>query len=41
MILGAWVGRRLLDRLSERGFVRLIETLLLVFGVLFLAFPGR
>jgi uncharacterized membrane protein YfcA len=41
MILGAWAGRRLLDRLSEQAFVRLIEALLLAFGVLFLAFPRR
>jgi len=25
MIVGAWLGRRLLDRLSEEGFVRVIE----------------
>ena len=41
MILGAWLGRRLLDRLSEEGFVRVIEALLVSFGVLFLLFPGR
>jgi uncharacterized membrane protein YfcA len=41
MILGAWLGRRLLDRLSDRAFVRLIEILLLVFGAQFLLFPGR
>lgn len=41
MILGAWLGRRLLDRLSEEGFVRLIEALLVAFGVLFLLFPSR
>jgi uncharacterized membrane protein YfcA len=41
MILGAWLGRRLLDRMSERAFVRLIEILLLVFGLQFLFFPSR
>jgi len=41
MIVGAWLGRRLLDRLSEEGFVRVIEALLVSFGVLFLLFPGR
>ena len=41
MILGAFAGRRLLDRMSERAFVRLIEALLVVFGVQLLLFPGR
>ncbi len=41
MILGAWVGRRLLDRMSERAFLRLIEALLVVFGLQFLLWPTR
>ncbi|HUM16975.1 MAG TPA: sulfite exporter TauE/SafE family protein [Candidatus Nitrosotalea sp.] len=41
MILGAFAGRRLLDRMSERTFVRLIEIFLLLFGAQFLLFPGR
>jgi uncharacterized membrane protein YfcA len=41
MIAGAWVGRRLLDRLSEEGFVRIIEGLLVAFGLLFIFFPKR
>ncbi len=41
MISGAWMGRRLLDRLSERTFLRIIEGLILLFGLLFLLFPSR
>jgi hypothetical protein len=41
MVLGSWLGRRLLDRLSERTFVRLIEVMLLIFGLQFLLFPSR
>jgi hypothetical protein len=39
MFAGAWVGRRLLDRMSERGFLVLVEALLLVMGAQFLLFP--
>jgi uncharacterized membrane protein YfcA len=35
-ILGAWVGRRLVGRISDRAFVVLVEAGLLVSGVLFL-----
>jgi uncharacterized membrane protein YfcA len=41
MIVGAFAGRRLLDRMSERTFVRLIEVLLLLFGTQMLLFPSR
>lgn len=36
MFLGAWIGRRLLDRMSERAFVNAIEALLIVMGLHFL-----
>ena len=41
MIGGAWIGRRLLDRLSERRFLRLIEALLIVCGLQMLLWPAR
>jgi uncharacterized protein len=41
MIVGAWAGRRILDRTSDRVFLRLIEGLLLVFGLQFLLWPAR
>ena len=41
MIGGAWIGRRLLDRLSEEAFLRLIEVLLLIFGLQMLLWPAR
>ncbi len=41
MIVGAWAGRRLVDRMSERAFLRLIEALLVVFGLQFLLWPAR
>lgn len=40
MFAGSWLGRRLLDRMSDRVFLRLIETLLIVMGLRFLLFPG-
>jgi len=39
MFAGAWVGRRLLDRMSDRVFLRVIEGLLIVMGLQFLLFP--
>jgi uncharacterized membrane protein YfcA len=36
MIAGAWAGRRLVDRMTERTFLRIIEALLIVFGLHFL-----
>jgi uncharacterized membrane protein YfcA len=41
MVVGAFTGRRLLDHMSERTFVRLIEVLLLLFGTQMLLFPSR
>jgi uncharacterized membrane protein YfcA len=41
MIGGAYIGRRLLDRMSERTFLRIIEALLLVFGIQFILWPAR
>jgi uncharacterized protein len=41
MIAGAWIGRRLLDRLSEAAFLRLIEALLIVCGLQMLLWPAR
>jgi uncharacterized membrane protein YfcA len=35
-VAGAWAGKRLLDRLSERVFVVLVEVGLVVAGALFL-----
>jgi len=39
MFAGAWIGRRLLDRISDRVFLILIEILLLVSGLHFVLFP--
>jgi uncharacterized protein len=39
MFFGSWVARRLLDRMSERVFLWLIEGLLVVMGLQFLLFP--
>jgi uncharacterized membrane protein YfcA len=36
MFVGAWVGRRLLDRMSEVVFLRLIEGMLVLMGLQFL-----
>jgi uncharacterized membrane protein YfcA len=36
MFLGTWVGRRLLDRMSETAFLRVIEGLLVLMGLQFL-----
>jgi hypothetical protein len=41
MIAGAWAGRRIVERLSERAFLRLVEGLLVLFGLQFLLFPAR
>ena len=40
MFLGAWIARRLLDRMSDRVFLLLIEALLVLMGLQFLAGPG-
>jgi hypothetical protein len=41
MFVGAFLGRRILDRMSDRVFVRLIEVLVLALGVLFVLAPAR
>jgi uncharacterized membrane protein YfcA len=41
MIGGAWLGRRLLDRMSEKAFLRILEALLITFGVQFVLWPSR
>lgn len=39
MFAGSWLGRRLLDRMSDRVFLGVIEVLLLVMGLHSLVFP--
>jgi uncharacterized membrane protein YfcA len=39
MFAGSWLGRRLLDRMSDRAFLVVIEALLVVMGLQFLLFP--
>ena len=39
MFAGSWIGRRLLDRMSDRVFLAVIEVLLVVMGLQFLCFP--
>jgi uncharacterized membrane protein YfcA len=41
MFAGAWVGRRVLDRMSERAFVILVEGLLVALGIFFVLQPPR
>jgi uncharacterized membrane protein YfcA len=41
MFAGAWVGRRVLDRMSERAFVILVEVLLVALGLFFVLQPPR
>lgn len=36
MIAGSYLGKRIVDRIPERIFVGIVETILIVFGVLFL-----
>ena len=38
MIAGSWLGRRIVDRLSDRAFLAAIEALLVVMGLHFLFF---
>jgi hypothetical protein len=40
MFLGSWAGRRLIERMSERLFLVLIEALLIVMGLKLLLSPG-
>lgn len=39
MFLGSWIGRRLLDRMSDRVFLAVIEGLLVLMGLQFLLSP--
>ena len=39
MFGGAWIGRRLLDRMSDRVFLTVIEALLVLMGLQFLLLP--
>jgi uncharacterized membrane protein YfcA len=39
MFLGSWIGRRLLDRMSDRVFLAVIEVLLVLMGLQFLLSP--
>jgi uncharacterized membrane protein YfcA len=39
MFLGSWIGRRLLDRMSDRFFLVVIEGLVLIMGLHFLLVP--
>lgn len=39
MFAGSWLGRRLLDRMSDRVFLAIIEVLLVVMGLHSLLFP--
>jgi uncharacterized membrane protein YfcA len=41
MIGGAWLGYRLLERMTEKAFLRIIEALLVVFGLQFLFWPAH
>ena len=41
MFVGAWLGRRILERMSERAFVLLVEALLVALGILFVLHPLR
>jgi uncharacterized membrane protein YfcA len=39
MFAGSWLGRRIVDRLSDRAFLGAIEALLVLMGLHFLIFP--
>jgi uncharacterized membrane protein YfcA len=41
MFVGAYLGRRLLDRMSDVAFVRLVEVLVMALGLLFVLLPPR
>jgi uncharacterized membrane protein YfcA len=36
MLAGTWIGKRIVDRMSERIFIVVIEVVLIVTGVVFL-----
>ena len=37
MFAGSWAGKRLLDRMSERFFIAMIETVMAVAGIMLIA----
>lgn len=39
MFVGSWLARRALERMSDRGFLWIVEALLVVLGLQFLLFP--
>jgi hypothetical protein len=39
MFVGAYLGRRILDRMSDVAFVRLVEVLVMALGLLFILLP--
>jgi len=39
MFVGAYLGRQILERMSDRAFVTLVEVLITVLGVLFIVLP--
>jgi hypothetical protein len=41
MFGGAYAGRRILDRMSDRAFVTLVEVLITALGLLFILYPAR
>ena len=41
MLAGSWIARRLLDRMSDRVFLLIIEAMLVVMGLQFLLFPSK
>lgn len=41
MLVGAYAGRRLVERLSERVFLGVVEGLLILLGAYFVLWPGR
>jgi uncharacterized protein len=41
MVVGAYLGRRILDRMSDRAFVMVVEALITGLGLLFILFPSR
>lgn len=36
MVIGSWLGKRIVDRISERLFIAVVDTALVIFGLLFL-----
>ena len=40
MFAGTWIGRRLLDRMSDRVFLGIIEVMLVVHGLALASVPA-